>query len=786
MINNHSLRKTALLASTFLMSGSLAIQSAQAQDAQDDAGTDVITVTATKRASDLQDVAISLSVLGNQQMEDLNINAFDDYIHFLPTVSFESSGPGNANIYMRGIASGGDGNHSGSMPSVGVYLDEQPITTIGQVLDIHMYDIARIETLSGPQGTLFGASSQSGTMRIITNKPVIGEFQAGYDIAGNIVKDGEAGGTFEAFANIPLADNAAIRLVGWHESDGGYIDNVPHSFTFAASGIQIDNADLVEENFNNTKTTGGRALLALDVNENWLVTPGIIYQQQKGNGVYTHNPDNFGDLNVALFNPADYDDSWYQATLTVEGNVAGLDIVYAGAYLDRNSVSRNDYIGYSQYLEDLYADYDYSCLYYKADGVTCSDSNQHTEFDEFYKRQSHEFRVSTPSDYKLRAIGGLFYQKQKHDFDLQWVVPDSDPGSSVIENGDTVWQTKQVRDDRDWAAFGEIEYDVTDKLTILGGVRFYKYHNSLYGFNGFLRHCTGSTVGGVFTQDNGGTPQYPCFDTKILDDEQKKSGQKFKLNASYTIDDNKMVYATFSQGFRAGGVNRARVKGVPGYQPDNIDNFEFGWKTTWMDNRLRFNGALYYLKWSDFQLGVLDFEKYGNLTVILNIGGSRTYGGEFDLTFDATDDLRLSLSASYNDAKLTSNYLSDISDPDSDPLATPGTRMPFVPTMQITAIARQSFEVSDLPAYAQASLTHTGYSWSDLDTNKRLKQNSFTLINLSAGIEKDNMTFSIFADNLLDTRAQVAIYDPGYPSAIDQAQATNRPRTIGFRFGQRF
>jgi len=432
MSHKYSYTKTALLASTMLMSGSLATQGAFAQDADDD----VVIVTAQKRTSDLQDVSMSLQVLGNQQMEDLNINAFDDYIHFLPTVSFESSGPGAGNLYMRGIASGGDGNHSGSMPSVGVYLDEQPITTIANILDIHMYDIARVETLSGPQGTLFGASSQSGTMRIITNKPDPSEFRAGYDIAGNIVKDGEVGGTIEAFANIPIEDNLAIRLVGWHEEDGGYIDNVPHSFTFGASGIVADNAAFVEENYNNTSTSGGRALLALDLNENWLVTPGIMYQEQHSNGTYTHNPDLFGDLNTAAFNPEGYDENWYQATLTIEGSIGDmLDVVYAGAYLDRHVESRGDYIGYSQYLEDLYGGYGYSCLYYNADGVTCADPNQLTTGDEFFTRQSHELRITTPADRKLRGIAGVFYQKQKHDFDLQWIVPDSNSATSVIENG---------------------------------------------------------------------------------------------------------------------------------------------------------------------------------------------------------------------------------------------------------------------------------------------------------------------------------------------------------------
>jgi outer membrane receptor protein involved in Fe transport len=154
-----------------------------------------VIVTAQKREQNLQDVALSVQVLGNKQLEELNVRSFDDFVNFLPTVSYTAQGgpggPGFGQVYMRGIASGGDGNHSASMPSVGYYLDEQPVTTINQVLDIHMYDIARVETLAGPQGTFYGQGSQSGTIRIITNKPEIGVSVGGYDLEANTTKSGE-------------------------------------------------------------------------------------------------------------------------------------------------------------------------------------------------------------------------------------------------------------------------------------------------------------------------------------------------------------------------------------------------------------------------------------------------------------------------------------------------------------------------------------------------------------------------------------------------------------------
>ncbi len=189
---------------------------AHAQDDDNSAVLEEVIVTATKREQNLQDVALSIQVLGNQQLEDLNVRSFEDFVHFMPTVSYTAQGgpggPGFGQVYMRGIASGGDGNHSASMPSVGYYLDEQPVTTINQVLDIHMYDIARVETLAGPQGTFYGQGSQSGTIRIITNKPEIGVSDGGYDLELNTVKSGDIGYNLNGFWNFPIGKRTWASL----------------------------------------------------------------------------------------------------------------------------------------------------------------------------------------------------------------------------------------------------------------------------------------------------------------------------------------------------------------------------------------------------------------------------------------------------------------------------------------------------------------------------------------------------------------------------------------------
>ncbi len=243
------------------------IHSAYAVPSNNAAVLEEVVVTAQKRTENQQDVPLSIQTIPTAKLEQLNVTDFDDYVKYLPNVSFQSGGPSFEHTYMRGVASGGDGNHSGSLPSVGMYLDEQPITTIDGNLNIHIYDIARIEALAGPQGTLYGASSQAGTIRIISNKPDPTAFSAGYDLGMNQVEHGGVGRTIEGFVNLPITSTLAVRLVGWNESKAGYIDNVHGAVTFPTSGITLDNSNLVQNNFNAVDTEGGRAAIKLDLTE---------------------------------------------------------------------------------------------------------------------------------------------------------------------------------------------------------------------------------------------------------------------------------------------------------------------------------------------------------------------------------------------------------------------------------------------------------------------------------------------------------------------------------------
>ena len=282
----------------------LALASPALMAQEDTFAIEEVIVTAQKRSQNMQDVPISIQALGGEAIEELNLMNFLDYTKMLPSVAMEYNGATGAGssfslIYMRGISTGGDGQATTSLPSVGMYLDELPITTIQGNLDIHMYDIARVEALAGPQGTLYGASSQAGTIRIITNKPELGTFSANLSAQADLVDGDDTGGVLEGYVNIPIGDSAAVRLVGWTRSDAGWVDNHAGSRTFF--GVAADPVDdivventFAEDNYNTLDTTGARASLRVDLGENWTITPQMMYQKSEGKGNWGDDLSDFG------------------------------------------------------------------------------------------------------------------------------------------------------------------------------------------------------------------------------------------------------------------------------------------------------------------------------------------------------------------------------------------------------------------------------------------------------------------------------------------------------------
>jgi len=607
-----------------------------------------VTVTSQKRSQALQDVPASVNVIGEKQIENLQISDINDYSKFLPNVSIQPISPGFVGVYMRGVASGENRNHSGPMPSVGTYIDEIPITTISGALDVHAYDIQRIEALAGPQGTLYGANSQSGTIRIITNKPDTSEFSAAYSVEGNSVENGGIGGSVEGYVNAPLSDSAAIRIVGWAQHDAGYIDNVAGARLYPTSGILHDNFDVAKDDYNEVDTYGARAALKIDLDNNWTVTPMVMAQDEKTEGVFFYDP-GVGDLAVTHWFPENSHDRWALAALTIEGKVANLDVTYAGGYMDRTIDSNLDYADYGFFYDTVLG---YGS-YFTSDGVipggTLINPAQYINARDGFTKESHELRFASPAEDRFRFIAGLFYQRQEHDIYQRYLMNGLFDGHEVSTLDDTIWLTSQKRIDVDKAIFGEVSFDLTERLTATGGLRLFKSENSLEGFFGFGAQFASDygvpLLGEAACFAPGGNRDAPCTNLNKLTEEE---GTTHRLNLSYKIDEDAMIYATWSTGYRPGGVNRRGT--LPPYSSDYLTNYEFGWKTTLADGRLRFNGAVFWEEWEDFQFSFLGLN---GLTQIQNAGAATIKGIESDILWALSDSFTLTAAASWLDTEFS-------------------------------------------------------------------------------------------------------------------------------------
>jgi iron complex outermembrane recepter protein len=855
-----------------------------AQASTEPAGLTEVVVTAQKVTENLQSVPVSVSVLDSDTLAQLGIVNLDDYVKYSPSVAYQRSvgsseggnaEPGISHTFIRGVVSGGDGNHSGSQPTVGTYLDEIPVTTIDGTVDMHLYDMQRIEVLEGPQGTLFGASSESGTVRLITNKPDTTKFSAGYDANTNWIP-GHAGAGYElqGFVNVPITSWAAVRLVGWYEQDPGYISNVPGTDenacivngvrTFptwagqasggwhSGSGLgtvapcptpttlgagSISNAQWAANNYNTAIYRGGRGAIKFDAGDHWTVTPAVVAQDLTTKGFFGYDPA-MGDLQLAHFGPETTTDSWYLTSMTVEGTYSGFDIVDASGYFKRTSHTVAEYSDYSEFYDRAYGSG--ACWLGNEPkgspppGGACLGTGSPIMPQEYvigggdYEKWSNELRVSTPADLPVKATAGLFIERQLHNIWQNYTMPGYNPASiyggngagaspnccgfadyfSIPNFGNTIWLTDEQRVDRDKAAFLQATWDITQQWSITGGIRYYHYDNSLLGFFGYSSTYFGNAC---FPGVPALTKYAPCTD---VNSGVGGNGTVPKGTLTYKITPDAMVYATYSKGFRPGGVNRV---GGPNYSADYLKNYEIGWKTQWF-HRLRWNGALFWEDWDNFQFSFL---VPPSITAIANGGNARIKGLENELQWAATDELMLSVNATFLDPVLTQNYCGVIGltncpngvagvqgyyyafdfpgatrEPGGEymwvgPQAPAGTNLPDAPKFKGNIVARYSFEpIRDWAPFAQAAYVYQTQTSPTLIVPQAREigmQPAYGLLDISGGAQIDKFSVQLYVSNVTDKRAQISRFTEANPVADNQVYiAPAPPRTVGITFAQRF
>ena len=660
-----------------------------AEETTKKASIETIEVTATKRSESIQDVPVTVTALTGNSLEILGVSNFDQYVEFLPNVVFQGTGPGQNEIYIRGAATTQTNISVSSVqalqPSVAFYLDEQPVSMQGRNLDIYATDVERIEVLPGPQGTLFGASSQSGTVRLITNKPTHDGFAAGFDTSTSFTKGGDMSNSVEAYFNMSLTDNLAVRVAAYNDHQGGWIDNIqndPSNGGYTGSAIVIDrisagfskladpantpvnipqNDALVEDDFNTADYSGARFGLSYMINNEWDLLVQHTQQSLDTEGVFSYDPNLDGETSTNRFTPENNNDDFGLTTWTLEGRLEHLTVVYTGGYLDRDINSTIDYTGYTN--GGQFSSY-YVCNYASAPDVQeCFDPTKFYKEETSSSRTTHELRMNTSAENRWRVTAGVFYDTQELSTVGQFKIANTElfpnlarelagteginsnggPFSSEVSFVNDVTHTiDQI------AVFGQLEYDITDTVTASFGARWYQIDDIYKGatttadVSGRLRAFgdgSDAALTEFFGADEAAAIQAAIasgqLETDLLDSNGKLTVDDtiIKTSIDWKINDDVMVFASYSEGFRppvtnrVGGGSAANQEGafegfrIPVYSTtDSLDNVEIGFKSTLLDQSLRFNATAYYSKISDLQTSRYDPTNISFLVFTDNVG----------------------------------------------------------------------------------------------------------------------------------------------------------------------
>ena len=808
-----------------------------------------IVVTARKKTESLQDVPISVSALRESDLEDKGINVFEDYLLQLPSVTAGGAGPGTSTIYIRGLASTTPNlttaGVAGLAPNVSFYLDEQPLAQPGRNLDVYAADMARIEVLAGPQGTLFGASSQAGVVRMITNKPVIGEASANVEVEARFMPGAETGDKVELVANMPLGDSAAARFVAYRDKKGGYIDqvagslNASQSARFRPAGTLRDNglpvsssragfqagADLsgatlsnaiaiVKEDANTLTYQGFRASLAHEINENWNALATVAQQTIDADGVFFVDP-NLGDLEIQRYTEDVIEDEFDNMSLTLEGSIGDLEVVYAGAYTDRTSdqmVDYTDYLFVGQYLPYYICDYYVTYTTYAPGNVptgTCGAPNLLVDSTTNLEVTSHEFRIHADLNDTTSLTAGVFASDTEltelnlftypgsvgndityaanyalTDTSVTGVINNASPGwfSAGPYSEPVIFFNDIKRTDKQMGVFGEVSFALNDTSELSVGARWYDIE---VDFEGSANSSFYNGFGNPDTQQFGSnlSAQYAPGNANGYPDKAQTDGVIGKVTYSWNKSEDVMYYVTWSEGFRPGLLNRPvgssspdgsyTVK--PAVDSDEVTNYEFGWKAVLQDGALRFNGSVYMVDVSGLQSTIFD-PSIVNLFFSDNAADAEIKGVEGDFVYYTDNGLILSGAFSLLDTEITKSLV-----PTADVVV--GSDLAFAPGFQANFTARKEWGTSSgNTGHWQAQFNHSRASDSDIMEPNRATQASYFLTNIRAGVSNDNWMAEMYIDNVTDERAEISntfVFDR-------QRVAVIRPLNIGLRYKLKF
>ena len=837
--------------------------------AQEDVGgrvLDEIVVTARRVQESLQDVPLAVTALDSREITELGVTNFSDYVLHLPSVTAGGSGPGQNTIYIRGVASTTPNltvaGVAGLAPNVAFYLDEQPLAHPGRNLDVYAADLARIEVLSGPQGTLFGASSQAGNVRLITNKPDLTGFYGSLKLGANTISGGDGGGNVELMLNMPLSENLGLRGVVYSDSKGGWIDNVAGTrdasgsarwrpegtvrtngvpvASFRAgfragadlSGIEFiseDNSNIADDDINSVKYTGARFSGHWDINDNWSLLLARTTQETEADGVFFADPE-VGDLEITRFVDEGIFDTFDNTAWTLRAMFDQLEVIYTGAFTDRESdqiVDYTDYLFVGQYLP--YYICDYYNVYYASTTVPgsgrCHTPLMYVDSSNKLDVKTHEIRFATDQSRRWRLQGGVFSSElellELNDFTYPGSVhavgfsgvpgfvpnypltnPEAAPGNpagSAFGAGpgyytyagpfpeDVIFRNDIRRTDNQFGVFAELGFDLNEQFALTLGARNYEIEvdlegsaNSSFGNSAGPGRTDGQRFGTNISQKFGPDNPNDAPDKAVAD------GTIFKATLGWRPAPAQLYYFTFSEGFRPGLLNR------PGGAPsadgsgfvvpnvlgtDEVVNFEVGMKADF-GNAFRLNAALFRIDIKNLQTTIFD-TSIVNLFFSDNAADAEVSGLEADFTWlpPWADGLTIAGAVSFLNSEITRKIT-----PTNDVRV--GDDLAFAPGSQGNLRARYEWrlQANGWTAHIMPMITWSADSYSDIITINRDLVEGWTMLGVTAGVASDRWAVTFYGNNLTDERAEVSrsfIFDR---QNVTYAQ----PRTFGLRASVNF
>jgi iron complex outermembrane receptor protein len=736
-----------------------------------------IIVTATRREMDIQDIPQSATAISTEFIQQQALTNLYDLVGALPSVNIISSTPGRNTIVMRGIATTSAEYRIDSQ--VSVYLDEQPMTSISQQADVRLIDIERVESLPGPQGTLFGSSSQAGTIRYVTNKPDVSGFSSQVDVEAGTTKGGDPSYDVSGWVNVPLAEDFALRAVAFWSEEGGYVDNVLGPTLMG----ETTNANIAEDDWNVYRTTGARVEGLWTINPTWNLLVTGIYQRGDITGAWETDPA-LGDNKITRFFPEYRDDEWYTTAATLKGDLGFAELSLTASYFDRRIDYQWDNTNYAQWRSFYYSQGAYAAYYALYDTGTLHSSTFNWQKQD---RWAYEARLTSQGDGKLQWMAGAFFEDVYDWWEYGALVPGlentvaweeanrracdlADQNFDVacpLAPTDYYYYNRYSNKVKQLAFFGEVSYELTEKWTVTGGARWFEYDRDLFDlYNVPL-----------------GLPAQSDPAANGLRSQSVDNDTSFKFAIQHHFNDDVMLYALYSEGFRLGGDNspRAAATGeVPAtYGPDTLANYEAGIKSTWLNGTLLLNASLFYMQWDDIQLhfSSTSSSEGGAWWIEGNINGGTAVqkGVEFNGQWYATERLGIDWSIFLANPEFTE----DTFVPNSDEIyIAEGLPLPVSPEEKYWASVAYTFP-DFLPwngdFWTRFSYTYQGETWDSLTA---IQENNREL--LLPASKSGTFQLGFTGENGWDTALIVRnVFDDegfNYMSGVGDGEAFGDPR----------